>query len=110
MLLAEGVGRTLAPEVNMWELSRPLIEKWMREELGPEAKAADAIGEALGGLARLPKLMDQVSAAALAMQQDGLHVNLPDMGMVESIHLCVFHWVLNDVYARINREGRHGRK
>jgi D-sedoheptulose 7-phosphate isomerase len=37
-----------------------------------------------------------------AMQQHGLHVDLPDMGMVESIHLCVFHWVLNDVYARIN--------
>jgi D-sedoheptulose 7-phosphate isomerase len=41
------------------------------------------------------------------MQQHGLHVELDDMGMIESIHLCVFHWVLNDVYARINREGRH---
>ena len=41
------------------------------------------------------------------MQQNGLHVELDDMGMVESIHLCVFHWVLNDVYARINREGRY---
>lgn len=42
-----------------------------------------------------------------SIQQAGLHVPLADMGMVESIHLCVFHWVLNDVYARINREGRH---
>jgi D-sedoheptulose 7-phosphate isomerase len=42
-----------------------------------------------------------------AMQQHGLHVELDDMGMVESIHLCVFHWVLNDVYARINRAGRY---
>ena len=42
-----------------------------------------------------------------AIQQHGLHVALDDMGMVESIHLCLFHWVLNDVYARINREGRH---
>ena len=37
----------------------------------------------------------------------GLHVPLDDMGMVESIHLAVFHWILNDVYARINRVGRH---
>ncbi|HEX3998986.1 MAG TPA: SIS domain-containing protein [Pirellulales bacterium] len=36
-----------------------------------------------------------------------LHVPLNDMGMVESIHLALFHWVLNDVYARINGEGRH---
>ena len=42
-----------------------------------------------------------------ALQQHGLHVDLADMGMVESIHLCVFHWVLNDVFARINGEGRY---
>jgi D-sedoheptulose 7-phosphate isomerase len=41
------------------------------------------------------------------MQQQGLHVELDDMGMVESIHLCLFHWVLNDVFARINHEGRY---
>ena len=41
------------------------------------------------------------------MQQDGLHVALDDMGMVESIHLCLFHWVLNDVFARINKVGRY---
>ena len=39
-------------------------------------------------------------------QQHGLHIELADMGMVESIHLCLFHWMLNDVYARINLEGR----
>lgn len=43
------------------------------------------------------------------MQQDGLHVGLNDMGMVESIHLCLFHWVLNDVFARINGEGRYAK-
>jgi len=42
-----------------------------------------------------------------SMQQDGLHVELDDMGMVESIHLCLFHWVLNDVHARINSLGRY---
>ena len=43
------------------------------------------------------------------MQQDGLHVALDDMGMVESIHLCLFHWVLNDVFARLNSEGRYAK-
>jgi D-sedoheptulose 7-phosphate isomerase len=41
------------------------------------------------------------------MAHGGMHVPLHDMGMVESIHLALFHWVLNDVFARINREGRH---
>ena len=43
------------------------------------------------------------------MQQHGIHVDLDDMGMVESIHLCLFHWVLNDVFARINNEGRYAK-
>ena len=41
------------------------------------------------------------------MQEEGLHVALDDMGMVESIHLALFHWVLNDVFARINQQGRY---
>jgi D-sedoheptulose 7-phosphate isomerase len=44
-----------------------------------------------------------------AMQRYGLHVPLNDMGMVESIHLCLFHWMLNDVFARINSEGRYSK-
>jgi D-sedoheptulose 7-phosphate isomerase len=40
------------------------------------------------------------------LARERLHVPINDMGMVESIHLALFHWVLNDVYARINREGR----
>ncbi len=39
-----------------------------------------------------------------------LHVPLDDMGMVESIHMLAFHWVLNDVYARIYNAGRHAVK
>jgi len=41
------------------------------------------------------------------IQDEGLHVPVDDMGMVQSIHLCVFHWVLDDVFARINSEGRY---
>lgn len=36
-----------------------------------------------------------------------LHVPLFDMGMVESVHLVVFHWVLNDLFGRVNRVGRY---
>lgn len=39
-----------------------------------------------------------------------IHVPLNDMGLVESIHLVIFHWILDDVYGRINQEGRHARE
>lgn len=37
----------------------------------------------------------------------GLHVPLDDMGMVETIHLLLFHWVLNDLHGRINQVGKY---
>ena len=41
------------------------------------------------------------------MQQAGIHVPLDDMGMVEGIHGCLIHWVIDDLHARINRLGRY---
>ena len=35
------------------------------------------------------------------MQQTGLHVDLRDMAMVESIHLAVWHWIVDDLHGRI---------
>jgi D-sedoheptulose 7-phosphate isomerase len=36
------------------------------------------------------------------LAQQNLHVPLDDMGIVESIHLTIFHWVLDHLYGRIN--------
>jgi D-sedoheptulose 7-phosphate isomerase len=36
------------------------------------------------------------------LAQQGLHVPLDDMGIVESIHLTAFHWVVDDMHRRIS--------
>lgn len=36
-----------------------------------------------------------------------LHTPIDDMGMAQSMHLLVFHWILDDLYARINGKGRY---
>jgi D-sedoheptulose 7-phosphate isomerase len=36
------------------------------------------------------------------LAQHGLHVPLDDMGIVESIHLAAFHWVVDDLHRRIS--------
>ncbi len=41
------------------------------------------------------------------LQQDGVHVDLDDMAMVESVHVSLFHWVVDDVYARTRQTGRY---
>jgi D-sedoheptulose 7-phosphate isomerase len=36
------------------------------------------------------------------LAQQGLHVPLDDMGIVESIHLTAFHWVVDNLHKRIS--------
>ncbi|MBY0430876.1 MAG: 2-polyprenylphenol 6-hydroxylase, partial [Rhodospirillales bacterium] len=65
MLVAEGVGRKLDPNVNMWQLARPMIEQWMRENLGPEARVRDTMSNVLNSLEKLPRLIADSERAGL---------------------------------------------
>lgn len=44
------------------------------------------------------------------IQQAGLHVELDDMEMVESLHSCVCHWLVDDLRARIYGLARYAEK
>tara|TARA_Y100000588_G_C14046610_1_gene835256 strand:- start:137 stop:1054 length:918 start_codon:yes stop_codon:yes gene_type:complete len=57
MLVAEGVGRQLHPEVNLWELARPMIAEWMTNNMGPEAKVRATTETLLNGFAQLSVLI-----------------------------------------------------
>ncbi len=77
MLIAEGTGRKLSPDANMWVLARPLIEDWMVQTLGPEARLLDAIGDLTGVLRRLPVMFENLEkgAAELAQGRIRLHAD-----------------------------------
>jgi len=60
MLLAEGVGRQLAPDTNMWQLAQPLIEEWMTENRGPEARFAEVITNIFWAAERLPTTITEL--------------------------------------------------
>ncbi len=60
MVVTEGVGRLLNPSVNMWELSRALIEEWMRKNRSPQAQLREQAMETLEALTRLPKVVRQL--------------------------------------------------
>ena len=44
-------------------------------------------------------------AVVRALAQQGLHVPLDDMGIVESVHLTAFHWVVDDLHRRVGLNG-----
>ena len=57
MVLVEGVGRRLDPDVNIWSLARPLVEQWMRDNRGPEARLKERFDTLLETLDEIPRLL-----------------------------------------------------
>ena len=80
MVVVEGVARGLDPEFDIWEASRPVVERWMIEQMGPEARLRD-VGEgvsALGRLARdLPQLLRNAESISTMLADGGLRLH-PD--------------------------------
>jgi ubiquinone biosynthesis protein len=78
MVVVEGVARSLDPDFDIWESSRPVLESWMIEHLGPEARLRDA-AEGLGALARLahnlPRILADTEAIAAMMADGGVRLH-----------------------------------
>jgi len=37
LLYIEGLGRQLYPQLDLWKTAKPFLEKWMKEQIGPQA-------------------------------------------------------------------------
>lgn len=60
MVVVEGVARSLNPQLNIWEVGRPVLENYIAESMGPKALANDLV-RTVRVLARFgPKLPDMV--------------------------------------------------
>ena len=62
MVTAEGVGRLLNPDVNMWQVSEPLIKAWAEENLSPRARAQTFARELRQVLADTPRMLMALKA------------------------------------------------
>ncbi|WP_294924115.1 2-polyprenylphenol 6-hydroxylase [uncultured Paracoccus sp.] len=43
MVVVEGVARSLNPQINMWQVARPIVESYIRDTLGPRAMLRDGL-------------------------------------------------------------------
>ena len=75
MVVAEGVGRRLNPDVNMWELAQPLIETWMIDNLGPQAQIRTIVDDGVETLRRLPHLIERAERALESALDDGVKLD-----------------------------------
>ncbi len=72
MLMAEGVSRRLNPELNIWTLAQPLIESWMRQNRGPEARMRNAASDLLHAAERLPALLSNMDKVMAQLAEGGV--------------------------------------
>jgi len=75
MVMVEGVAYHLDPEVNMWDVSRPVLERWMTTNLGPAAKIEDACDWLTALPRRLPAILDDVETVAARTRQSGVRLH-----------------------------------
>ena len=66
MVVVEGVARKLNPETNIWETSKPVLEKWLTETKDPISSINETLKdsvEAIKKLPNLPEIMDKANQA-----------------------------------------------
>ncbi len=77
MVVVEGVARRLYPETNIWEVSRPVLEDWLKNIKSPKSTINTAINtssEIIKRIPDLPKLMDRADYALKLMADGNLNL------------------------------------
>jgi ubiquinone biosynthesis protein len=68
MVVVEGVCRGLDPDFDIWDAARPVAEKWVAVNMGPEA-ALNRAGETFGALGKLAQDLPQLVRNAEELSQ-----------------------------------------
>ena len=70
MVVVEGVARNLNPDTNIWETSKPVLEKWLKETKDPINNFTETLkdsAEVIKKLPELPRLMEKANQALTFM-------------------------------------------
>ena len=79
MVVVEGVARKLYPETNIWEISRPILEDWIKNVKSPKATfdtALNTSAEILKRIPDLPNFMDKANYALQLLAEGKLNLGL----------------------------------
>jgi ubiquinone biosynthesis protein len=68
MVVVEGVARKLYPETNIWEVSRPILEEWIKNTKGPKATINKVIDTSEEIVKRIPDFPNFIDKANYALQ------------------------------------------
>jgi ubiquinone biosynthesis protein len=80
MVVVEGVARQLDPEHSIWESAKPVVEQWMIDQVGPQARlnqAAEGMTTIGRAIAAFPEVLKNAEQIAAQLSQGGVKLH-PD--------------------------------
>jgi len=86
MVVVEGVARKLYPETNIWEISRPILEDWIKSVKSPKVALDTAINTSAEILKRIPdfpNFMDRANYALQLLAEGKLNLGLKNSKSLE---------------------------
>ncbi len=75
MVVVEGVARKLNPDTNIWDTSKPVLEKWLKETKDPISNLTDSLkstADAINKLPDLPEMMEKANQALTFLASGGI--------------------------------------
>ncbi|MCC2638748.1 MAG: hypothetical protein K0Q68_2467 [Moraxellaceae bacterium] len=71
LIHVEGLGRSLYPALDIWSLARPIVTRWIKDQVGPAALAKRLSEQVPAMLAGVPDMPDLVLDALTQMRNSG---------------------------------------
>jgi ubiquinone biosynthesis protein len=81
MVVVEGVGRSLDPELNIWVVSEPVVKAWIEKEFGTgaqfeaAAQGAASVGRLIGDFPKFLGQAERTAEALSAMAEEGFRLD-----------------------------------
>ncbi len=81
MVVVEGVGRSLDPDLNIWVVAEPVVKAWMESQFGAGARfeqaaeSAVSVGRFVGDIPKLLLQAERTADAFGAMVEEGLRLD-----------------------------------
>ncbi|MDI1302354.1 MAG: AarF/UbiB family protein [bacterium] len=71
LIHVEGLGRSLYPALDIWSLAKPLLTKWLNDQIGPAALLKRIGEQAPGLISSLPDMPDLLLDALTQLRSSG---------------------------------------
>lgn len=71
LIHVEGLGRSLYPQLDIWSLAKPIVTRWLQDQIGPAALIKRLSEQAPGIITGLPDMPDLLLDALTQMRNNG---------------------------------------